>query len=287
MIIKLNRKIYTLVFVVVAVLMVNLARPLVPVIFSEKTDSKSLIILMYHSVLKSADLIGKYTISPDELENDIINLKSAGYEPVSLSEVRDYVNGSSDNFPNKAILITFDDGYYNNYYYAFPLLQKHNMKAVISFIGKMTEQCSAEEHQSPNYSHINYSQITEMYESGYVEFANHSYDMHKITNRRKGSSKSKQESSAQYENVFIDDTRRAEMLLQNKCSITTHIYTYPFGAISSQTDTILEKLGYDITLSSEEGINKICRGMSLYRLKRYNRPGTVCSKDFINKILKL
>ena len=41
---------------------------------------------------------------------------------------------------HKSVLITFDDGYYDNYQYAFDLLKKYKMNAVVFIIGDNTEK---------------------------------------------------------------------------------------------------------------------------------------------------
>ena len=81
-------------------------------------------------------------------------------------------------------MLTFDDGYYNNYYYAYPLLKKYNAKAVISPIGSMTKKFTETKSISVSYGNINEDNIKEMVNSGYVEIQNHSYDMHRLTPRK-------------------------------------------------------------------------------------------------------
>ena len=78
-------------------------------------------ILMYHGILKDKKLQGKYVIGPDLLESDLCYLKEHGYTAVVMQDLIDYTNGG--DLPEKPIMITFDDGYYNNYLYAFPLMK--------------------------------------------------------------------------------------------------------------------------------------------------------------------
>ncbi|MEG2015151.1 MAG: polysaccharide deacetylase family protein, partial [Clostridia bacterium] len=92
------------------------------------TDVRYLPIIMYHQILKSRN--GAYIVSPKQLENDIVALKEQGYTTVLLREVIDFVNGGC-SLPKKPIIITFDDGYMDNYYNAFPILKDFNMVATI------------------------------------------------------------------------------------------------------------------------------------------------------------
>ena len=72
-------------------------------------------IVMYHSVLKDEKYHGKYVISPAELENDILYLKEQGYTTIFMEDLINYTKGGE--LPEKPIMLTFDDGYYNNYLY--------------------------------------------------------------------------------------------------------------------------------------------------------------------------
>lgn len=255
--------------------------------FGESANNKKLTVLMYHSIIKDYSAKNKYILSLEEFKKDIQAIKDSNLKTVSIKEIKEYVSGKSDYFPDNAVLITFDDGHYNNYLYVYPILKDNNMTAVISIVGKLTEEADNEENQNPRYSYLNSTQINEMTESGIIEIANHSYDMHKITNERRGSSKSKKESNETYAEKFISDTSLTDKLLLERCALKTTVYTYPFGAISKQTDSLLNNLGYDITLSCEEGVNNVVKGMNLMRLKRYNRSGKLSSDKFFNNIIKL
>lgn len=81
-------------------------------------------------------------------------------------------------------MLTFDDGYYNNYYYALPLLEKYNCKAVISPIASVSEKFTETKDISVTYGHITFDDMKEMFDSGYVEIQNHSYDMHSLKSRK-------------------------------------------------------------------------------------------------------
>ena len=102
-------------------------------------DEIQLPIIMYHAILEDNKLSSKYIVSPDLLEKDLAYIRKKGYTPVFMKEVIAFAEGKG-KLPKRPIVITFDDGYYNNYYYVYPLLQKYNMKAVISVVGKMSDE---------------------------------------------------------------------------------------------------------------------------------------------------
>ena len=80
-------------------------------------------VLMYHSILKDSARQGQYVISPSVLSADLDALQQRGYQTVTVSDLLAYVyDGVS--LPEKPVMITFDDGYYNNYVYAYPLRER-------------------------------------------------------------------------------------------------------------------------------------------------------------------
>ena len=142
-------------------------------------------VLMYHGVHSNPKKAGDYVITPQALEEDLLYLQRQGCTTVVMSDLIAYVQQGTP-LPEKPVMITFDDGYYNNYLNAYPLLQKYQMKAVISIIVGETDKYSELDENKENYSHITWDMINEMMESGLIEIQNHTYNLHKTGNPRRG-----------------------------------------------------------------------------------------------------
>ena len=140
-------------------------------------------IVMYHSVVDDPARQGDYVVTPQTVREDLQYLKSRGYQSVTLAQLVDYVYHGGD-LPEKPVLITFDDGCYNNYQYVLPILQQLEMTAVISPVASWSEQADADGSEHTIWSYLRGERMLEMAMTGYVEFANHSYDLHQVGARK-------------------------------------------------------------------------------------------------------
>lgn len=91
-------------------------------------DNRGIPVLYYHSVKESAD--NEVTIKPETLRAELKYIQDQGYITLTIRQLKDYILNNSP-IPEKGILITFDDGYMDNYYSAFPILKEFNMTATI------------------------------------------------------------------------------------------------------------------------------------------------------------
>ncbi len=116
-------------------------------------------VLMYHAVSDDMWGINELFVSPSSMDEQLAYLVENGYD---ASWCEDLAHGADYDKP---VILTFDDGYDDNYTELLPLLQKYNVKATVFVIGnavgmshKMTEE-----------------QIREMAASGLVSIQSHGY----------------------------------------------------------------------------------------------------------------
>ncbi len=224
-------------------------------------------IIMYHRISRSAAK-SKLVIMPVDLENDLRYLQENGYQAVIMQDLIDYVKDGVP-LPPKPVMLTFDDGNYSDYKYAYPLLKKYHMKGIISIIGKITDDYSTQVQTNTTYPNLIWEQICEMQKENIIEIQNHSYDLHGAM----GSQKKSEESKGAYQERFKSDLEKSQNLIYENTGCTPTTFTYPLGRISEESFEVLWDLGFAATLTCCEGINTIRAGEpeSLFRLKRYTR----------------
>ena len=118
-------------------------------------------VLNYHQV---EDKDGNpLTLYCDQFDQQMAYLAEEGYHTITLDEMMDAAESGAP-LPAKPVVITLDDGYVDNYEYAYPILKKYGFKATIFLINDFTGVY-------PNY--LTWEQIHEMQDSGLINFESH------------------------------------------------------------------------------------------------------------------
>jgi peptidoglycan/xylan/chitin deacetylase (PgdA/CDA1 family) len=112
-------------------------------------------VLNYHQINNEAHNI--LTLSASEFEAQIDYLYKSGYTPISPDQLVDYLQYGKE-LPAKPILITFDDGYEDNYRVAYPILQKYHFTATIFLITDFVGH---------NGRYLTWKQVREMRDNGF------------------------------------------------------------------------------------------------------------------------
>ena len=244
----------------------------------------SLPVIMYHSVCEKTP--ADYIVSPEQLDADLEWLKGHGFTSVSAQQLIDYTNGKG-SLPKKPVLITFDDGFYNNLSIALPLLEKHDMCAVVSIVGRYTDDYAAADPHADCYSYLTWADISELAASGRVEIGSHTYDMHSRSGLRQGCAKLPEESNDDYTSMLRTDIGLLKTELHDNCGIVPAVFAYPFGALSKESLPVLRDSGILMALTCREGMNTITREPDcLYGIFRYNRSGLLTTEEYMERITK-
>lgn len=276
------------VFYVVSVFLIALATGCAPVLetFGHGSAAERAVpILMYHSILRDPARAGKYILSPETFEQDLVWLLSHGYETVTGRDLLLFVQGAAD-LPEKPVMLTFDDGYLNNLTYVLPLLQKYRCKAVISIVGAYTERYTAAPDPNPNYAYLSWADVSTLFSSGLVELGNHTFDLHGQEGR-KGCARRRGESESAYADLLYRDVSRVQDALARETGVAPVTFAYPFGVVDSAGDAVLSGIGLCVTLTCREQTARVCCGKmdSLLQLGRYNRASGADTETFMTRVL--
>lgn len=241
-------------------------------------ESVDVPILMYHGLTEKASQVNDYFIPVEVFEADLAHLRDNGYTTVTMSELIDFVYDESETvtLPEKPVVLTFDDGFYNNYKYASPLLAQYGMKAVISVIGQACEEESAVTYHAEDYCEVTWDQLREMAESGLWEVQNHTWDLHRNNGGRQGAAKMEGENTKAYETMLTANVGKLQKQIEALTGVRPNTFTWPYGAHTEDNRQLLLDLGFRATLSCRSGVNTVTRGDAdgLFLMRRnLRKPG--------------
>ena len=257
-----------------------------------------LIVLSYHNI---EDIPGNelgtdsLSVSSTELAKQFSWLKEHGYQVVSIDDI-EAAQQQQKSLPEKAVLLTFDDGYHGFYERAFPLLKLFNYPAVLAVMGKWLETSST---QPVMYGtrpvkrdfFLNWQQIREMVNSGLVEVASHSHNLHRgVLANPQGNTQpaaitriydeksGRYETDASYHKRISADLARSVALIKQKTGKKPRVLVWPYGAYNQITIDLAREQGMPVTISLDSGKNTIKSLNNVRRILIGNRSNL---EDFV------
>ena len=249
-------------------------------------ETRRLPIVMYHHVLPDKARAGRYVLPVQQLEQDLQYLQSCGYRSVTVDDLVSFVRGERD-LPEKIVMLTFDDGYQSAEDYVLPLLEKTDMKAVLSVVGQFAQTYTDSGDRNVRYASLSWDALRRLKDSGRFELQSHSYDLHSNKkNGRRGLAQLPGESEQNYRAMLTADLQRNQEAIQTNTGATPTALVYPYGAFSPATTQIAKDCGFLSTMTCEEQVNTVTLGEPdcLYGLGRFNRPAGKSSAAFFQKL---
>lgn len=233
----------------------------------------SFLVLNYHDI--SDDVRSqpdRYSLDAGKLVREFAWLHDQGYHPVSLEQIV-AARERGAPLPTKAVLLSFDDGYRSFYTRVFPLLKLFNYPALLAIVGSWLE---VPEGQVIHYDTVDFprshfmtwAQIRETSDSGLVEIASHSYDLHHgvlanpqgnkqpatITHIYDPASRT-YESDAAHQRRVKEDLERNSRLIEKHLGKRPRILVWPYGRYNEEAVAIAREVGMPYTVTLVDGIN--------------------------------
>lgn len=187
-----------------------------------KYNDAGIPILMYHSVKYEKG--NPVRISEDRFREQMKYLKDNGYITLTLDEAYSFFINNTP-VPKKSVVITFDDGYVDNYTSAYPILKEYGFKATVFVI---TNVIGTGEY-------LNMAQIKELNDYG-IDIQSHTLNHENL-------------SILSYDKQ-VETLRKSKEALENILGEPIEYIAYPFGKYNKDTVKAVEAVGYKLALTT-------------------------------------
>ncbi|WP_229711306.1 polysaccharide deacetylase family protein [Pectinatus frisingensis] len=197
-------------------------------LYLQQKGNDGVLILEYHKV--NNDDNDEYTTPVNDFEEQLDYLTRQGYKTISIM---DFVRAKKygEKLPAKSVILTFDDGYEDNYTDVMPFLKDHAMKGTVFIIANDVGQ--------PGY--LSWQQIKDMQSTG-MEIGSHTANHLPLTTL----------SASEIDS----EIKLSKLLMEWKGLKTIYFFSYPNGAYNITAEQDLKQYGYLAAVTGDPGINK-------------------------------
>jgi peptidoglycan/xylan/chitin deacetylase (PgdA/CDA1 family) len=208
-------------------------------------NDKSIPMLMYHSVdkeiIKETGKLNELRVPKEMFREQLQLLKDEGYTTLTLSEVYNFMENNK-GVPEKSIVITFDDGYVDNYTNAYPILKEFGFNATVFVVTDYVDKSTL---------YMNSEQLKEMDKNG-VEIQSHTVTHPHLPQL----SHEKQ----------LEELKNSKAFLEGVLNKKVEFIAYPFGENNEDTRKIAKECGYKMAVLADGKWSNKNNG--LYTLQR-------------------
>ncbi|MGZ5076160.1 MAG: poly-beta-1,6-N-acetyl-D-glucosamine N-deacetylase PgaB [Methylobacter sp.] len=243
------------------------------------------LVLNYHDIVKAGSppsSLNWMDVSLDHFEDHLAWLKKNGYKIVSVQNVLDAAAGKHA-IPDKSVLLTFDDGYQSFYTRVFPLLKKYHYPATLALIGSWLDGIDKPDESGKQL--LTWDQVREMSNSGLVEMASHTYDLHKsaVSNpqgdmqaaavtRIYDTASGHYETDSEYRQRINAALRKSAEFIFQHAGVWPRVMVWPYGEYNNIALEASREAGMPMTMGLIDGFNTVANIDVLRRLIMTDNP---------------
>lgn len=239
--------------------------------FAVQAYNDTFITLCYHDV-RDVSNDESTTITTDAFVSHLAWIREHNYHPVSIQDIINARNGTNP-LPENAVLLTFDDGYSGFYDHIFPVLKSFKYPAVIGLVTSWMETPVSEmvhygQQLKPRTEFVSWEQVREMVNSGLVEVASHTDNLHRgilsnpqgntqpaATSRMYDADSQSYESDQTFKSRIKADLQQSSDVLYKHLGVRPRALIWPYGSFSYEVVDIARDVGFTTTMSLQAGAN--------------------------------
>lgn len=186
--------------------------------------------LLYHKVAEVArgSCHPAIHVRPAQFVDQLALLRRLGAHPISLSDYLAYRRGDAE-LPPRAVVLTFDDGYLDNYEVALPILQRFGFPATVFLVSQLIGKTNAWDPDEPQVPLVGVGHIREM-QRARIEFQSHTCTHPRLTTLTP---------AAAARELGESRTELEQVLGRPVCAVA-----YPWGAHDPMIERLAEDAGY-------------------------------------------
>lgn len=193
--------------------------------FLSTQSAQALVVLQYHHV--SDDTPAITSIRPKQFAQHMQYLADNNFTVVDIKDLPKLLE--TQNLPDKAVVITFDDGYSSIYQNALPILKKHGFAFAV-FI-------SSEPHDQKLDGYLSWKQLSAL-QNHSGTLANHSYGHEHLIRQNPDAT------PAYRKRVWRDNIEKNQKRIQQEAGSNHKLFAYPYGEYNPQLQSLLNQMGY-------------------------------------------
>ncbi|MBB3012707.1 poly-beta-1,6-N-acetyl-D-glucosamine N-deacetylase PgaB [Cupriavidus alkaliphilus] len=248
------------------------------------------VVLAYHDVEDKDPDQAYLSVRTDHLVGQLAWLRENGYRAVSVDQVLAARRGGPP-LPERAVLLTFDDGYRSFYTRVLPILKAYRWPAVLAPVGGWLDTPPGQPVDfggTPTARErlLNWQQVREIAASGLVEIGAHTDALHYgVRANPQGNTEpaaavrafdagtGRYESDAAQQERLRADVARITAKVRAVTGKPVRVWIWPYGAEGGAALRIVAENGYQMALTLEDGLAAVDRLMSGARLLLSDDPG--------------
>ena len=225
--------------------------------YRKEKSMRSIPVLMYHHINPNKE--DMVTVTPEVFEGQMRYLHESGYKTLKIDELLSYISGGLA-LRQKAVVLTFDDGWLDNYIYAFPVIKKYRIYASVFLVTNRIEKASEKTPQTcyliPSHKEskslilkgeehkvvLTWNLIKEMVDSGLIDFYSHT--------------ESHRECDLLSKNELFKELQESKQSIEKKLDRPCPYLSWPYGKYSGLALNIAKDVGYKAIFTTNLGVTQ-------------------------------